>query len=118
MKSKAVFNVRGNTGTVSIDGKVFNGDVTVYGDGTVVANGVEQGSVFGSVVISVNGNADYIETTLGSVKVTGEAKAIKTMSGDVICGAVCGNVQTMSGDITCTSITGKASTMSGDIRGR
>lgn len=109
-----------NTGgsSVTIDGRTFTGrSISITGD-KVVVDGVEQdGSLVGPVSVTVNGNAESVETGSGSVTVTGGAGRIKTMSGDVHCGAVAGDVGTMSGDVTCGPITGNVKTMSGDIIG-
>lgn len=109
-----------NTGgsSVTIDGRTFTGrNISINGD-KVVVDGVEQsGSLVGPVSVTVNGDADSIETGSGTVTITGSAGRVETMSGDVHCGAVSGDVETMSGDVTCGPITGSVKTMSGDIIG-
>jgi hypothetical protein len=109
-----------NTGgsSVTIDGRTFTGkSISINGD-KVVIDGVEQaGSLVGPVSVTVNGNADSVETTSGKVEVTGTVGRVKTMSGAVRCGDVRGDVGTMSGDVTCGSVAGNAKTMSGDITG-
>lgn len=105
--------------SVSINGQVFSGrkSISIVGD-KIVIDGVEQGqSLVGPISVVVNGNAESVETTSGSVEVTGSAGRVKTMSGDVHCGDVSGDVGTMSGDINCRTVSGNAKTMSGDIRG-
>ena len=104
--------------TVSINGREFSGrNISIVGD-KVVIDGVEQGkSLVGPINVVVNGNAESVETSSGSVEVAGSAGRVKTMSGSVRCGDVSGDVSNMSGDINCHSIAGKAKTMSGDIRG-
>ncbi len=110
-----------NTGgsSVTIDGRTFTGrSISITGD-KVVIDGVEQeGTLVGPVNITVNGNAESVETTSGKVEVTGSAGRVKTMSGDVHCSNVTGDVGTMSGDVTCGTIGGSVKTMSGDIRHR
>lgn len=105
-------------GTITINGHTFSGrSVSINGD-KVVVDGVEQpGTLVGPITVTVNGDAESIETTSGSVQVTGKAGRVKTMSGDVTCGDVAGDVGTMSGDVTCGAIAGNAKTMSGDIKG-
>lgn len=104
--------------TVTIDGRTFNGrNVTIQGDKVIVDGEEQTGSLIGPVTVVVNGNADSVETTSGTVRITGSAGRVKTMSGDVHCGDVQGDVGTMSGDVTCAAIAGNAKTMSGDIVG-
>lgn len=109
-----------NTGgsSITIDGRTFTGrSVSINGD-KVVVDGVEQpGSLVGPVSVTVNGNAESVETTSGQVVITGTAGRVKTMSGEVRCGDVKGDVGTMSGAIICGSVAGNAKTMSGDIKG-
>ena len=104
--------------TVSNNGREFSGrNISIVGD-RVVIDGVEQGkSLVGPISVVVNGNAESVETSSGSVEVAGSAGRVKTMSGNVHCADVSGNASTMSGDINCRSIAGNAKTMSGDIRG-
>lgn len=110
-----------NTGgsSITIDGRTFTGrSVSIVGD-KVVIDGVEQkGTLVGPISVTVNGNAESVETGSGKVEVAGYTGRVKTMSGDVHCGDVQGDVGTMSGDITCGAIAGAAKTMSGDIIGR
>ncbi len=104
--------------SVTINGQTFTGrTISVTGD-RIVIDGVECGdSLIGPISVVVNGSAESVETTSGSVEVTGSVGGIKTMSGDVHCADVSGDVGTMSGDVTCQKIAGNAKTMSGDIRG-
>lgn len=104
--------------TVSINGRIFSGrSISIVGDKAVI-DGVEQGqSLVGPITVIVNGNAESVENSSGSVEVKGSAGRVKTMSGNVHCGDVSGDVSTMSGDINCRTVAGKAKTMSGDIRG-
>jgi hypothetical protein len=114
-----VFNMRGRSSRVTIDGMDFVGSsISISGDGTVTVDGVAQkNKLVGPVSVTVAGNCDYVETGSGRVEVSGLVGSVKTMSGDVRCGDISGSVSTMSGDITATSIAGGASSMSGDIRG-
>jgi DUF4097 and DUF4098 domain-containing protein YvlB len=109
-----------NTGgsSVTIDGRTFTGrSISINGD-KVVIDGVEQaGTLVGPISVTVNGNAESVETGSGKVEITGTAGRVKTMSGDVRCGDVHGDVGTMSGDVTCSTISGSVKTMSGDIIG-
>lgn len=111
--------IRSSNSSVTIDGKTFTGrSVTINGD-KVIVDGVEQpGTLVGPINVTVNGSAESVETTSGTVTVTGSADRVKTMSGDVHCGDVSGDVGTMSGDVTCGPITGSVKTMSGDIIGK
>ncbi len=105
--------------TVTIDGRTFSGSSISIVNDRVIVDGVEQqGALVGPISVTVNGNADSVETTSGSVEVSGNVGRIKTMSGDVECGDVTGDVGTMSGDVTCGSIAGNVKSMSGDIRHR
>jgi hypothetical protein len=110
-----------NTGgsSVTIDGRTFAGrSISINGD-RVVIDGVEQsGTLVGPISVTVNGNAESVETGAGKVEVSGYAGRVKTMSGDVRCGDVQGDVGTMSGDVTCGTVAGNVKTMSGDIIGR
>lgn len=105
--------------SVTIDGKTFTGrNIKIIND-KVIIDGVEQeGSLVDPVSVTVNGDAERIETVSGSVDVSGSCGAVKTMSGDVRCGDVKGDVGTMSGDVTCGKVGGNIKTMSGDITGR
>lgn len=111
--------IRTGGSSVTIDGRTFTGSsISIQGD-RVIVDGVEQeGSLCGPITVTVNGNADSIETASGKVVVSGSAGRVKTMSGDVECGAVTGDVGTMSGDVTCGPVAGGVKTMSGDIRHR
>lgn len=104
--------------TVSINGREFSGrNISIVGD-KVIIDGVEHGqSLVGPISVVVNGNAESVETTSGSVEVAGSAGRVKTMSGNVHCGDVSGDVGTMSGNINCHKVAGNTKTMSGDIRG-
>lgn len=51
----------------------------------------------------------------GDVTINGDANSINTASGDVDCHEVKGSVHTMSGDVTCGDIAGSVNTMSGDV---
>jgi hypothetical protein len=110
--------IRTSNSSVTIDGRTFPGrNVSIVGN-KVVVDGIEQtGELVGPVSVTVNGNAESIETGSGSVDIAGSAGRVKTMSGDVHCGNVNGDVGTMSGDVTCGAITGSVKTMSGDIKG-
>lgn len=112
-------NIRMSGSSVTIDGKTFSGrSVSIVGN-KVVVDGVEQpGELVGPVSVTVNGNAESVESGSGRIEVAGSAGRVKTMSGDVHCGDVTGDVGTMSGDVTCGSIGGSVKTMSGDIRHR
>lgn len=105
--------------SVTIDGKTFTGrNVSILGN-KVVIDGVEQpGELVGPVSVTVNGNAELVESGSGRIDVAVSAGRVKTMSGDVQCGDVTGDVGTMSGDVTCGSIGGSVKTMSGNIRHR
>ncbi|WP_298187764.1 hypothetical protein [uncultured Pseudomonas sp.] len=105
--------------SITIDGKTFTGrSVSIVGN-KVVVDGVEQpGELVGPVSVTVNGNAESVESGSGLIEVAGSAGRVKTMSGDVWCGDVTGDVGTMSGDVTCGAIRGSVKTMSGDIRHR
>lgn len=105
--------------SVTIDGKTFTGrNVSIVGN-KVVVDGIEQsGELVGPISVTVNGNADSVESGSGKVEVAGSVGRVKTMSGDVRCGDVTGDVGTMSGDVTCGAIAGSVKTMSGDIRHR
>lgn len=111
--------IRTGGSSVTIDGRTFTGSsISIQGD-RVIVDGVEQeGSLTGPITVTVNGNADSVETASGKVFVSGSAGRVKTMSGDVECGAVTGDVGTMSGDVTCGPVAGGVKTMSGDIRHR
>jgi len=113
-------NMKVKTGgsSVTINGQTFSGrSISIVGD-RIVIDGAEVGdSLVGPISVVVNGNADSVETTAGSVEVTGAVGWIKTMSGDVHCSDVTGDVGTMSGDVICQKIAGNAKTMSGDIKG-
>jgi hypothetical protein len=105
--------------TVTIDGRTFSGNSISIVNDRVIIDGVEQdGALVGPISITVNGNAESVETVSGSVEVSGSVGRIKTMSGDVECGDVHGDVGTMSGDVTCGAISGNVKTMSGDISHR
>lgn len=105
-------------GTVNIDGKTFNGSSISISGNKVTVDGIEQsGELIGHVTVIVQGDAELIEMSSGSVKVEGKAGWIKTQSGSVSCGDVTGDVETLSGNITCQTVSGSAKTMSGDIRG-
>lgn len=108
----------GGGSTVSINGQVFSGrNISINGD-KVIIDGVEQKqSLAGPITVIVNGDAESVETSSGSVEVKGSAGRVKTMSGNVRCGDVSGDASTMSGGINCQAIAGNAKTMSGDIRG-
>lgn len=110
--------IRTGGSSVTIDGRTFTGSsVSIVGD-KVVVDGVEQSdNLVGPVVVTVNGNAESVETASGKVEISGSAGRVKTMSGDVECGDVTGDVGTMSGDVNCGSIGGSVKTMSGDIKG-
>jgi len=110
-----------NTGgsSITIGGRTFTGrSVSIIGDKVVIDGIQQEGALVGPISVTVNGNADSVETGSGKVEVIGYAGRVKTMSGDVHCGDVQGDVGTMSGDITCGAIAGTAKTMSGDIIGR
>lgn len=111
--------IKMNGSSVTIDGKTFTGrSVSIVGN-KVVVDGVEQaGELVGPVRITVNGNAESVESGSGRIEVAGSAGRVKTMSGDVHCGDVTGDVGTMSGDVTCGAIRGSVKTMSGYIRHR
>ena len=103
-------------GRVVIDGREFSsGHVTIEASGSVIVDGVDQGSLVGPVNVELFGDVQTLETVSGDVDVSGSVGSISTQSGDVECGDVTGNVSTMSGDVTCGGIGGNVSTMSGDV---
>lgn len=105
--------------SVTINGQTFTGNSVSIVNGKVTIDGVAQGeSLAGPITVTVNGNAESIETESGDVTVTGNAGAVKTMSGDVTCAAVSGNVKTMSGSVHCQDVAGSVETMSGKITHR
>lgn len=107
------------SGSVTVDGRTFNGrNIQISGD-KVIVDGVEQdGSLVGPISIQVNGDVERLESSSGSVTVQGGAGSVKTTSGDVRCGDVQGSVNTMSGDVNSGKISGNVSTMSGDVTSR
>lgn len=111
--------IRTGGSSVTIDGRTFTGSTITISDDRVFVDGVQQdGSLSGQITVTVDGNADSVETASGKVVISGSAGRVKTMSGDVECGAVTGDVGTMSGDVTCGPVSGNVKTMSGDIRHR
>lgn len=112
------FTMRGN-GRINIDGREFVGHSVIIDGDTVIVDGVRQdGKLVGPITVTLNGDAERIETGGGNVTVTGSAGSVKTASGDVRCADVRGSVSTMSGDVTCGAISGSVSTMSGDVSHR
>jgi len=107
----------GQRGRVTIDGRDFEGrNITINGDKVVVDGEVQDGSLVGPVYVTVQGDAESVETTSGNVRVDGSCREVKSSSGDIICHDVAGDVRTMSGDVEVSgSIGGSASTMSGDV---
>lgn len=105
-------------GTVTIDGRTLTGrHFSIEGDRVIVDGVVQGGSLVGPITVTVNGNAEQVETSSGNVDVSGSVGRLKTVSGDICCGDVTGDVSTTSGDIECGAITGNVRTVSGDIKG-
>jgi hypothetical protein len=103
--------------SITIDGRSFSGtSVTINGDQVFVDGVLQDGKLVGPISISITGDVDRLDCTVGKVEVNGTVGDVKTMSGDVDCGAVTGGVTTMSGDVTCGDVAGNVKSMSGDIR--
>ncbi|MEL7440909.1 MAG: hypothetical protein AAGJ58_20680 [Pseudomonadota bacterium] len=109
-------NISMKNGSVTIDGKTFNGSNISISNNKVIVDGVVQGGeLVGDVNVVVHGDVDQLTNTSGKV----EAKSVgnvKTVSGDVSCGNVSGSVQTVSGDVNCGDIKGSVKTVSGDVK--
>ena len=109
-------NISMNNGTVTIDGKVFNGSNISISNNKVIIDGVAQeGELVGDVNVVVHGDVQSLSNNCGKV----EAKNVgnlKTVSGDVNCGNISGGVQTVSGDVNCGDIKGSVKTVSGDVK--
>lgn len=119
MKTIAQVTVR--SGTVTVNGKTFTGkSVSIDAGGVVIVDGVQQGggALVGPVTVTVQGDAERVETAAGDITVHGSAGSIHSAAGDVTAGPVGGNIQTMSGDVDCGPVQGNVSTMSGDIKRR
>ena len=108
--------IRGNRGTITIDGVAYTGDNVVIRCDKVVVDGREQAQhLVGPISVVVQGNVHSVETSSGSIEVAGTAGSVDTMSGSVHCGNVLGGVETMSGNVTCGQVGGSVKTMSGEI---
>jgi hypothetical protein len=103
---------------ISINGKTFKGENISISNGNIVINGkkvdVEDQK---EINIQIKGDIDKLSVDhCNRLTVEGNANNIQTQSGDVeISGDVSGNVSTMSGDVVSDKIGGNVSTMSGDI---
>ena len=72
------------------------GKWAVNGSNVVVDGKHQDGSLSGPVSIVVNGNAEMVITSLGSVQLMGSVGEVKTMSGNVRTrGDILGSVNTM-----------------------
>lgn len=103
-------------GSITINGKTYNGNRIVVTNGHVVIDGVDATPDAKVVNIVVNGDIQSINAdSCQSIHVNGNVGEVSSQSGDIQCGNVNGSVQTMSGDIKCGHVSGNAKTMSGDI---
>lgn len=111
--------IKSNSGTVTIAGQTFSGDVCVGEDGTITVNGAVVGKQASQEIsVVVTGYVERLELGAGSVTVSGNADSIETMSGAVYCQDVGLDVETMSGSVNCRDVGGSVSTMSGSIKHR
>lgn len=112
-------NIVMKNGTITINGKQYQGQSFRIDGDKVIIDGVQQeGSLCGPVSIQVTGDVQSIDgRTVQSIEVTGSCGSVKTVSGDVRCGPVAGNVQTVDGDVYCGDVAGSVKTVSGDVRG-
>ncbi|MGL5589064.1 MAG: hypothetical protein ACRDDI_13505 [Aeromonas veronii] len=106
-----------SSGTISINGEVYNGRNVVINNGNVTIDGKSVGTPNPPISVEVFANVERLESAAGDVTVNGDVGSVKTQAGDVKCNNVAGSVQTMSGDVTCRGVIGSAKTMSGNIRG-
>lgn len=120
-------------GSITIDGKTFNGkSITIQGN-KVIVDGVEQeGSLVGDINVVVNGDAESVKNVHGTITVHGKAGVIENVhgaincakgavgsvessNGNIHCGDVNGNVSTTHGSVTCGKISGSVKTTFGNI---
>lgn len=106
------------SGSVTINNKTYEGRCVSITNGVVSIDGVKQDEELGSasIIITVNGDVEKIETTSGEVHVNGSTQNVKTMSGNVVCGDIQGDVKTHSGNVVCKNVEGGIKTHSGNIR--
>ena len=113
-----VLNIKMRSGTVSINGQNYSGNVSVV-NGQVFVDGAATGDKSAEAVfhVSVNGSAESVEVTNGSVTVNGNCGRVTTVSGDVTANEnIAGSVETVSGDVKAQLIAGSVSTVSGEIK--
>ena len=111
-------NIVMKNGTITINGKQYQGqNFSIDGDKVIIDGVQQEGSLSGPVSIQVTGDVQSIDGTAQSIAVTGSCGSVKTVSGDVRCGPVTGGVQTVSGVVYCGDVAGSVRTVSGDVRG-
>lgn len=109
-------NITMKNGTITINGKQYQGrNFSIDGDKVIIDGVKQEGSLSVPVSIHVNGDVQSINGTAKSIAVTGSCGSVQTVSGDVRCGPVTGGVQTVSGDVYCGHVAGSVKTVSGDI---
>ncbi len=102
-----------------VNGQVFVDDVDVTPDAkniTIEITGdVENLNVDTCRQVTINGNAQTVETAAGDDRCHDVNGPVETISGDIKCGNVQGNVKTVSGDVECDNVGGNVSSKAGDI---
>lgn len=106
------------SGSITINNKTYEGRCVSITNGVVSIDGVKQNEDLGSasIIVTVNGDVEKIETTNGEVHVNGNTQTVKTMDGNVVCGNILGDVKTHSGNVVCKNVDGDIKTHSGNIR--
>lgn len=109
--------IKMRSGTVSINGTPYKGDVITILNGEIIVDGKIHGDILGfnEISIVVNGDVETLKTEGGDVEVHGDVGTVKTASGDVYCDNVNGYVESMSGDIHCKKVIGGVKTLSGNV---
>ncbi len=101
-------------GSITIDGRTFEGDVVSIIGGEVIVDGVTQdGTLTGKVSLEIKGTLDNL-TTDASVNMTGQIKGNVEAGGSVRCDDVGGNV-IAGGSVNCDDVGGKI-TAGGSVR--
>lgn len=115
--------ITGNqSGTCTINGKIFNGNNISIIDGVIYIDGKiadkSNASLNTTIIVKITGNVDSISTASGDVEVTGHAGKISTGSGNVSTGGDCaGTISTGSGNVDINGqVYGSVKTGSGNVR--
>lgn len=114
-----ILNITGNTSTVTINDRTYNGTNISIVDGVITMDGktITKLDTF-KIDVVVQGNCEVVQTTQGNITANGNVNCdITTSQGDItVNNHVTGNISTSMGDVNIKgNVTGNVKTSMGYI---